>query len=104
MDKELLKKHRFWFIMGGYFFLFFILWLCVMFGTSGAAEKKRTEVKDAQDKIDGWAKGKKPKNPSFVTPWAEYQKKFADQKDSVSEKAFVVQQDLYDWPAHNKID
>jgi hypothetical protein len=95
MDKESLKKHQFWYLLGGATLLCLILWLSVMFGMSGAAEEVQKKYDAAKKGVTG---AKQPKNASFLPPWQAHQKIFADQKDGVWKKAWETQQDLYTWP------
>ncbi len=97
LDKEIVVKHQFWFLLGSYLLVWLVavLWLKVAAGGPiKAAEKK---YKDSKGKLD---KAKQnPKNPNtFCPPWREYGKVFDGHKRGIWGKAWDLQRGMYNWP------
>ena len=97
MDKESLIKNQFWLGLGGFGLLWLILWICALANGSTEADNEKNAYAKVGKTIDDW-KNKKPKNNTFIAPWQEYGKKFADQKNDVWGKAWDTQKDFYVWP------
>jgi hypothetical protein len=98
MDKESLKKHQFWYLLGGAGVLLLILIPVTLFGMAGGADEK----KNYDSTLKGVQGAKQPKNETFLPKWREHQKWYSDQKDGVWKKAWETQKDLYIWPEGSK--
>src|SRR5215204_6196708 len=94
-DKDALKKHKFWLLLGG----FLVLW-CVgvawAFATGGPG-KARKDYTDAESKIKGIA-GKHVKRPEHQKDWQDFGESFANVKAESWKEAWKLQEVLYSWP------
>ena len=94
IDKEALKKHRFWIGLG----VFVAVWLIgiIVVEVSGDTSKQKA-WSDAKTGIEG-AKSKGPKTVKFQEPWNEHGSKFRVIKDKVWYRSWREQEKMYTWP------
>lgn len=96
LDQETIVKHQFWFLLGGYFLLWFIAVLCLWFIAPG-------EINTLKTAYEGAATGvKSVSNPvntaTFLPPWEKEAKEFSDHKLTIWDAAWKWQAPMYDWP------
>lgn len=94
LDKEALKKHQFWIVLG----LFGVLWMVsfVMVKVN-ASTKMRDEWTKAKDSIDK-ALSNGPKTPAWQEPWKKHGQEFSSHKEVIWKQAWDQQKDMYTWP------
>jgi hypothetical protein len=95
IDKEALKKHKFWIGVGA----FVLLWLIAIIIVEASGDDKPKKDYEAKKKAIEGAKQKGPKTVAYQTPWNEHGKKFRDHKDKIWAEAWAHQAEMYEWPA-----
>jgi hypothetical protein len=108
IDKDDLKKNRFWIGLGGFVLLWFICFVTLRVSASSARNAEKTKFDtaskavgeyftagpDKKPNVKAFNPAKRPKNDSFLPPWEKYGEKFRDQKDEAWKQAWEVQKDL----------
>jgi hypothetical protein len=97
LDQETVVKHQFWFLLGGYFLIWFIAVLCLMLIAPGEI----AALKDGYEKAEKGVKDAKQKpinTTTFLPPWEKEAKEFSDHKGKIWRDAWNYQATMYDWP------
>jgi hypothetical protein len=97
MDKESLKKYKFWYMLGGVGLLLLLIIPMTLFGMSGPKDEAAKKVTDSKGKLTTNS-GKPLKNATFIPPWEEHKAVYASQKAGVWKQAWDTQSNLYNWP------
>jgi hypothetical protein len=94
IDKEALKKHQFWIVLGAFGVLWIVAFITVKVAASDAKKKAYDEAKKA---IDGaWTQG--PKTEAYQVPWRQHGTLFRNHKDVIWGQAWQRQEPMYTWP------
>ncbi len=93
-DKEALKKHQFWIVLGAFALLWIVAFVTVKLAASDA--KKQAYDKAKKGIEDAWKQG--PKTEAYQKPWKEHGDLFRTHKDVIWGQAWDRQKDMYTWP------
>jgi hypothetical protein len=98
LDQEIVVKHQFWFLLGGYFLVWFIAILWMKFTYPDEIQKLQGDYKKATDGVKQ-AQSAGPVNvATFLPPWEKETKDFSDHKLAIWQSAWDYQKGMYDWP------
>jgi hypothetical protein len=97
VDKEFLKKHQFWLLLGFAVFLWLISLGVVLIGPRSKAAAAAKDYTNAQKK---YVVPNDPKNKFFLTAWIERKDVYSKQKNEVWEEAWKTQDNLMTWPGN----
>ncbi|HTU88618.1 MAG TPA: hypothetical protein VMF69_00840 [Gemmataceae bacterium] len=98
LDQETIVKHQFWFLLGGYFLLWFIAVLCLKFIAPGKIEEFQKAYDGAASGVKTAQSGGPINTATFLPPWDKEAKTFSDHKSVIWGDAWNYQKDMYDWP------
>ncbi len=99
LDKEFMKKHQFWLLLGLAVFLWTISLALVFIGPRAKAAEEAKNYQKAETEFQNKLK-LDLKNVSFLTKWKERQDVFTKRKNVVWEEAWKTQAELMTWPGN----
>jgi hypothetical protein len=105
-DKELLLKHQFWIIFGGFGLIWLIGFFILVMGSASAVEEAKGNFDKANKEIEPYkANPAKIVNVNtFLDPWNQYATEFRKCKEAIWLKAWNGQKSLITWPHSETTD
>ena len=93
-DKETLKKHLFWILLGVFVLFWFVgVVIAILPGDDTAEKAYKTSKKGVED-----TKKNGVKTAAYQEPWKKHGAKFREHKDKIWAKAWKQQEGMYTWP------
>lgn len=94
MDKEALKKHHFWILLGLALLLMPVVLGSVIFGVAQATVEQATKVEGEKKKLSD----ARPKGENYLEAQVEQKRKLEARKEEVWKEVYDAQQGLIEWP------
>jgi hypothetical protein len=95
VDKQQLKKHHFWILLGVFALLAVVLIILVPIGIGGMIAAKEAKIKQTEDSLKGQSN---PKTEDEIAKLQSQKDRLAHQREVIWRKAWLEQRDFLQWP------